>query len=382
MAPMADVTDPAWRKLVAECGAPPHQLSHNSGKPYSDESDNEYAGRTQQSRSESWCGGKPHVFWTEFVSADGLYHTRPHTNFQKQATDSVAHASSFTLKDSERAQKVGVGAREIQKLPDAESPLMRDLAFTEAERPIVAQIFSNKPEMIAYAVKLVHELGFDGVDINMGCPDRAIERQGCGSAMMKTPKLAQEIIRTAQDASPLPVSVKTRVGYAREELDTWLPALLETKPAAITLHLRTRKEMSLVPANWEHMKKAVEIRDRLAPEVLLIGNGDVQDLKDARAKAEASGADGVMIGRGMFGNPWVFAGRKAEDTPLDEKLAALASLARDFEKLTPRKNFAILKKHIKAFVTGFAGAAELRAKLMEAENATELEVLVRAAEQK
>ncbi len=306
MAPMADVTDPAWRKLVAKLGA-------------------------------------PHVFWTEFVSADGLYHTR-----------------------------------EIGKMPDSESPLMRDLSFGSAERPIVAQIFSSDPEHIAYATKLAKERGFDGVDINMGCPDKAIERQGCGSAMIKTPEAAQAVIRAAKEASDLPVSVKTRVGYNREELDTWLPALLEARPVAVTMHLRTRAEMSLVPARWELMKKAVEIRDRFAPEVLILGNGDVKDLADAKEKIAESGCDGVMIGRGMFGNPWVFAGRKAEDTPLPEKLGALIALAHDFEKLYPRKNFAILKKHIKAFVTGFDGAAELRATLMEAQNAHELETAIRA----
>ena len=301
MAPMADVTDVAFRALVASRGA-------------------------------------PDVFWTEFVSADGLYHTR-----------------------------------EIAKMKDAENPLMRDLLFDANERPIVAQIFSSKPEMITYAAKLVAGLGFDGVDINMGCPDRAIERQGCGAAMMKNPELAREIIRAAKAASDVPVSVKTRVGYNKESLNEWLTALLEESPAAITLHLRTRKEMSLVPADWELMKRAVEIRNRVNPSVLLIGNGDVQDLEDGRAKVAESGCDGAMLGRAMFGNPWVFAGRKPEDVPLHEKLAALVELAHGFENISPPKNFAILKKHIKAFVTGFGGAAELRARLMQAESAEELE---------
>ncbi|MHB8709957.1 MAG: tRNA dihydrouridine synthase [Minisyncoccota bacterium] len=304
MAPMADVTDAAFRALVAARGAPA-------------------------------------VFWTEFVSADGLYHTR-----------------------------------EIGKLPDAENPLMRDLAFTEDQRSIVAQIFSSKPEMISYATKLASELGFDGVDINMGCPDKSIEKQGCGAAMIKTPDLAREIIRAAKAASDLPVSVKTRVGYNKESLDEWLEALLEEAPAAITLHLRTRKEMSNVPADWGLMKKAVAIRNRVNPDVLLIGNGDVRDLDDARAKAAESLCDGVMLGRAMFGNPWVFACRKSEDTPLAEKLAALVELAHGFEKISPPKNFAILKKHIKAFVTGFAGVAELRAKLMEAESVSALGALI------
>ena len=304
MAPMADVTDAAFRALVAARGA-------------------------------------PDVFWTEFVSADGLYHTR-----------------------------------EIQKMPDDENPLMRDLIKGEGQRPIIAQIFSSKPEMIAYAVKLVAELGFDGVDLNMGCPDRSIEKQGCGSAMIKTPEVARAVIRAAKAASSLPVSVKTRVGYNKESLDEWLPVLLEEAPAVITLHLRTRKEMSLVPANWEFMKKAVEIRNRLNPGVLLIGNGDVTSVEQGTRLVEESGCEGAMIGRGMFGNPWVFAGRKSDDTPFAEKLAALIELAHSFEKMTPPKNFSILKKHIKAFATGFDGAAHLRARLMEAESADALEAII------
>lgn len=318
MAPMADVTDAAFRALVAK-------------------------------------HGKPDVFWTEFVSADGLYHTR-----------------------------------EIQKMKDEENPLMRDLLKGPGERPIVAQIFSSQPEMITYATKLVAELGFDGVDLNMGCPDRSIEKQGCGSAMIKTPEVARAVIRAAKAASNLPVSVKTRVGYNKESLDEWLPVILEEAPAALTLHLRTRKEMSLVPANWELMKRAVEIRNRINPEVILIGNGDVTSIEQGRRLVlesgpdvgsrgpdqERRGCDGAMIGRGMFGNPWVFAGRKPEDTPLSEKLAALIELAHDFEKITPPKSFAILKKHIKAFATGFDGAAHLRARLMETDSADELEAAI------
>ncbi|MDP2665748.1 MAG: tRNA-dihydrouridine synthase [bacterium] len=323
MAPMADVTDVAFRALVA-------------------------------------ARGKPDIFWTEFVSADGLYHTR-----ERQGDSSRSEVSPCLL-----------SRREVSPCLSS-NPLMRDLQFAPDQRPIVAQIFSNKPEMIAYATKLVAELGFDGVDINMGCPDRSIEKQGAGAAMIKTPELAVEIIRVAQEASSLPVSVKTRIGYNKEELEVWLPAILSTSPSAITLHLRTRKEMSLVPADWELMKKAVEIRNKINPNVLLIGNGDVQDLEDARAKASEFGCDGIMLGRAMFGNPWVFAGRKPEDTPLAEKLTALIELAHNFEKITPPKNFAILKKHIKAFVTGFAGAAELRAKLMTTNNAKELEELLR-----
>ncbi|MES2668310.1 MAG: tRNA-dihydrouridine synthase family protein [Patescibacteria group bacterium] len=300
LAPMADVTDPAYRKLIA-------------------------------------AKGKPDVTWTEFVSADGLYHMR---------------------------DKKGI--------PDAENPLMRDLLYTEAERPIVAQLFSSNPEAMAYAAKLCAELGFDGIDINMGCPDKSIEKQGCGAAMIKTPEKAIEIIHAAREGG-IPVSVKTRIGYNQEAIDEWLPVLLKENLPALTVHLRTRKEMSKVPAHWELMPRVVALRDKLAPGTLIIGNGDVEDLKDAKRKAEESGCDGVMIGRGIFGNPWVFAGRSFDDTTPEERLEALVTFAGDFEEMRPAKSFHLVRKHVKAFATGFDNAAPLRAKLMETASAAEME---------
>ncbi len=293
LAPMADVTDPAYRSLIAGYGA-------------------------------------PDVMWTEFVSADGLYHTR-----------------------------------EKKGMMDEENPLMRDLQFGEHERPIVAQLFSSIPENMAYAAKLCKELGFDGVDINMGCPDKAIERQGCGSAMIKNPELARAIIRAAKE-SGLPVSVKTRIGYNTEIMDEWLPQVLAEKPDALTVHLRTRKEMSKVPAHWDLMSRAVALRDKHSPETRILGNGDVASLEDARAKAFATGADGIMLGRAVFGNPWLFTGRPIETITREEKLAALGELAVRYEHLRPRKSFHLLKKHVKAFVNGFDEASELRVQLMDA----------------
>ncbi len=310
LAPMADVTDPAYRALIARIKA-------------------------------------PDVTWTEFVSADGLYHTV-----------------------------------EKGKLKNEENPLLRDLQYSEAERPVVAQLFGSNPDTMAYAAELAAKLGFDGIDINMGCPDRSIEKQGAGAAMIKTPEKARAVIPAAKDGAAkgrsggLPVSVKTRIGYNQEAMDEWLPVLLETDPAALTVHLRTRKEMSLVPAHWEFMPRIVALRDKHNPGVPVIGNGDIKDREDAKKKMEESGCDGAMLGRAIFGNPWVFAGRKPEDTPPAERLAALVALARGFEELRPRKSFHILKKHIKAFATGFDGAAELRAKLMETESAEALAQVV------
>lgn len=300
LAPLADVTDPAYRRLIAETG-------------------------------------KSDVMWTEFVSADGLFHTR----------------------------EKGV-------MTDEENPLVRDLAYTEGEHPILAQLFGANPETMAYAAKYAASLGFDGIDINMGCPDRSIEKQGAGAAMMKHPEDAPAIIRAAKEAG-LPVSVKTRIGYNREELDTWLPILLAENIPALTVHLRTRKEMSAVAAHWELAERIVALRGTHAPHTLLIGNGDVKNLAEAQQKIETSGFDGIMLGRGIFGNPWLFTGRDAETIPPREKLEALLTLATYFNELHPRKSFHILKKHFKAFVSGWPGAAELRNELMTCESLAELQ---------
>ena len=241
---MADVTDCAFRQIIAKYG-------------------------------------KPDVFWTEFVSADGLAH------------------------------------------PKAREKLLIDLKFGENERPIVAQIFGGKPENIKIAAALCKELGFDGIDINMGCPDKSVEKQCAGAAIMKDPKLAREIIRAAKEGGGsasrrMPISVKTRIGYNKNEIETLIPELLKEDLAALIVHLRTRKEMSDVPAHWDVMKRIVEIRDEMKVETLIFGNGDVLNLKEAEEKIKETGCDGIMLGRAIFGNPWLFANSLPMNT--DEKL--------------------------------------------------------------
>lgn len=305
LAPMADVTDSAFRQIIAKYS--------RHGKP----------------------GGGPDVFWTEFVSADGL-------------------CSS---------------GRDI---------LLRDLAFNAHEHPIVAQIFGSHPEHMLKTAELIHSLGFDGIDINMGCPDKSIEKQGAGAAHIKNPKLAQEIIRaTMAGAQGLPVSVKTRVGYNKEILDEWLPKILETGPAAITVHARTRKELSLVPARWELIARAVDIAR--GSGTLIIGNGDVQNIADGELKAQTTGADGIMLGRAMFGSPWIFDRTRTTPPTLPEKFEILIEHTHLFEKLLGDiKSFAIMKKHYKAYVNGFDGAKELRMKMMDAPDAKTVETIARA----
>ena len=231
----------------------------------------------------------------------------------------------------------------------------------------------------------------------MGCPDRSVEKQGGGAAMMKNQALAIMVLKAAREGvkmackysseSPIPVSVKTRIGYSKIDFD-WLQLLLsETSPTlpALTVHLRTRKEMSDLPAHWEIMQKIVKLRDHvqsdLAPNkrTLLIGNGDITSLDDARKKIQETGCDGVMIGRGIFGKPWIFSGDKEYKPEI--RLKMMLEHATIFEKMfggksKRLKNFAVMKKHFKAYVSGWDGAKELRVKLMKSENLNDVKTIV------
>lgn len=326
LAPMADVTDVAFREMFAECG-------------------------------------QPDVFWTEFVASDGLV----------------------------RAPKDEIGKDGLT--PAAR--LRKDLLFTEKQRPIMAQLFSGNPEYMEIACEEVARLGFDGIDLNMGCPDSSIEKQGAGSGCIKNPENAQQVILAAKRGvaranpnNPIPVTVKTRLGYNTDELETWLPMLLETEPAAITFHARTRKEMSKVPARWERVGRAVEIRDAYerekygeleVPNTLIFGNGDVTSLEDGDQKIAQAKCEGVMVGRAIFGNPWFF-NREVDrdrDVSIEERLRVMVKHTKLFEKELGFKNFAVMKKHYKAYCEGFDGAKELRVNLFDnAQNPDEVEKIV------
>jgi nifR3 family TIM-barrel protein len=313
LAPMSDVTDIAFRTILAKYGKSDNKSENNI------------------------------VFWTEFVAADGLCN--------KLARKKLSHI----------------------------------LKYTEAERPIVAQVFGANPENMKNACQYIASLGFDGIDINMGCPDKSVIAQGAGSALIRTPKLAREIIRAALEGvaaagQHIPVSVKTRIGFNKEEIDTWIPELLQENISALTIHARTKKEMSLVPANWEYLNKVRDLIVKSGKSVLLIGNGDVTSLAEAREKALKYKCDGIMIGRGVFGNPWFFNSRsqglslalEGESLATNvftprQKIEALKEHIKLFDKelLIPgHKSYAVMKKHFKAYLNGFKGAKEIRNKLM------------------
>jgi tRNA-dihydrouridine synthase len=308
-------------------------------------------------RADGTVGG-PDVMWTEFVAADGL----------------------------------------VRATPQGKQKLMADLLYCEEERPIVAQLFTRHPEHMEYAARLCLELGFDGVDINMGCPAGAIIDQGCGAAMIKTPEIAREVIRAAKrgamsDAGGIPVSVKTRLGYNTDQVEDWIPVVLAEQPAVLTIHTRTRKDMSKVPARWERLTRIIALRNELSPQTKVIGNGDVLSAEDGYAKIATYGVDGAMVGRALFGNPWFFHPQRrlptrltalpthgvnrdtimttdtsmstVEYVSIEERLRVLVEHTRLFVELLPYKNFAVMKKHYKAYVGGWPGAAELRHLLME-----------------
>lgn len=304
LAPMYDVTDSVFRRVIALCG-------------------------------------KPDVMFTEFVSVDGLSH-----------------------------------------------PASRDrmidyyFSFSREERPLIAQIWGNDPEKFRAAATIIKDLGFDGIDINMGCPDKKVVKAGMGGAMIADPVRAVEVIAATKEASGgLPVSVKTRMGTTTDVTETWLEALVGARPAAITLHARLVKDMSRVPADWNAIARAVSIAKPAS--IPVIGNGDVKSREQGIELAAKTGCSGIMVGRGVLGNYWFFNEDKniAEISP-QEKLAVVAQHATMFDDLYVKKGikrFHMMRKHLAAYATGFSGARELRSKLMCAEDSSQVRTLISKA---
>ncbi len=297
LAPMANVTDWAFRQVVIETG-------------------------------------RPDVFFTEFISADGI---------------------------------CAVGKEKFKG----------ELYFEENERPIVVQFFSANPEHMYKCAQLAQELGFDGIDINMGCPDKSVEKQGAGAALIKNPELAKNIIEeTIRGSGNLPVSVKTRLGFNSIDHD-WIKHILDTEIVALSVHARTRKEMSKVPAHWDELGKISEIAKDSGK--LIVGNGDVTNMEDVREKAKMYNLDGIMVGRGIFDNPWFFAGKEVNDPK--ERINLLLKHLDNFEKLWLSggggKNFDVMKRFFKIYINDWPGAKDLRAQLMMTKNKEEVLQILR-----
>lgn len=247
---------------------------------------------------------------------------------------------------------------------------------TSDEHPIIAQIWGGEPGDMAALAHHCRELGFDGVDINMGCPAKSAVKSG-GSALIRDPELAAQAIAAAKSAG-LPVSVKTRLGYSTlDERHEWLSHLLKQDIVALTIHLRTKKEMSRVDAHWELMTEIRELRDTVAPQTLLLGNGDVRDRSHALELIKSSGIDGVMIGRGIFQNPYAFEANPRQHT--SEELIGLLRLQLDLYDIHHEKTgrpFETLKRFFKIYIRDFDGASQLRDRLMHMHSTQEVRQVI------
>lgn len=274
---------------------------------------------------------RPDVFFTEFTSAEGIA--------------------------SEK------GIRETTKR----------FLFSNNQRPIVAQIWGTDPKCFYKATQVVSKLGFDGIDINMGCPDRTVMKKGGGAKLIQNYKLVKELILAIKEAdSNLPLSIKTRIGINSVVTNEWTSFLLEQKISALTIHGRTAKQKSDGLADWAEIQKAVIIKNKISPETIVIGNGDVKDYTEAIKKHQSYGVDGVMIGRGIFSNPWVFQKDNQIKHSKSEYFQILERHIKLFEKTYKgEENFAVIKKFFKMYINNFKHASKIRQELMDVKSAQE-----------
>ncbi len=281
--------------------------------------------------------------------------------------------------------------------------------YDESERPIVAQVFGSTPEAFYKAAFVVAELGFDGIDINMGCPAKNVASRGSGAALIQTPELAKNIIKKTQRAAIdwsngktieetglpesiieyvhkcrlqkfekkrhrhiLPVSMKTRIGYDSIVIEEWIKHLLEMQPVAITIHGRTLKQMYSGNADFEAIARAARLIHQTS--TIVLGNGDVKDLADAQQKIDQYDLDGILIGRNTFGNPWIF---RSKIATLEEKFSVAIEHAQVYEKIFSGKYFIPMRKHLSWYCRGFPNAVDMRQRLMKAENAVEVAGIIK-----
>jgi nifR3 family TIM-barrel protein len=300
LAPMEDVTDTVFRRIVASCAT-------------------------------------PDVMFTEFTNCDGV---------QSEGRKAVIHR----------------------------------FQFAPVEKPIIAQVWGTNPETYYKTAQEVVAMGFDGIDINMGCPVRDVTSHGACSALINTPALARELIDATKRGvnGAIPVSVKTRIGFKTIQTESWITHILESGIDALTVHGRTAAEMSAVPAHWDEIKKAIDIRNGLGVKTVVIGNGDVQNIADGLVKIAEAGTDGVMIGRGIFEDLWAFDRTDPKPThSVHEYITVMKKHVQLFESTWGNtKYFPILRKFFKIYVRGFDGASEWRAKVMETKTFAEVYPLI------
>ncbi len=333
LSPMDGVTDAPFRYMVAKYGSvhTQHEESPHTG----------------------YAGGGVDVIFTEFVSVDGLHYA--------------------TGDKRERLLQAFIRARDVGELhtQHEESP-HTGYAGDKPWPYEIAQVFGHTPAFFAEAAEIIERLGFDGVDINMGCPAHKVEEHGSGAGLIRTPALAQEIVRVTKAATKLPVSVKTRIGVDRDEATEWMEALCEVRPATISLHGRTLKQLYQGKADWEAIGRAADVTHRHGGHIL--GNGDIQSFSEGMEKVKAYGVDGFLIGRAAEGNPGVFlsSGIPLENAKREQRLAWAVEHARVYEAVFGAGNFMPMRKHLAWYAHGFPGASELRQRLMTVNSAGEV----------
>ena len=275
------------------------------------------------------------VVFTEFTSTDGLCHEKGRPKV---------------------IERLLVNTSEMQLLKARNTKL-------------VAQIWGSDPEKFRESARMISEMNlFDGIDINMGCPAKKLAKSKSCANLINYPDLAKEIIYATAESTDLPVSVKTRIGFSRIITGQWISHLLETSPAAITVHGRTRKMMSNGPALWNEIGKAVDLRNQSGSSTLIIGNGDVYSYNDAMQRITQYGVDGVMVGTGVFRNPWMF-----NPQPVEVGVGQRIDLMRRHITLNQDtwgngKDYNVLKRFFKIYLNGFANAAHWRDAFMRAGN--------------
>ena len=254
--------------------------------------------------------------------------------------------------------------------------LLHKLNFLPKEKPILAQLWGTKPENFYKTTKELKKMGFDGVDLNMGCPVKTVIKNGACAALIKNRGLAGEIIAATREATgdDFPVSVKTRIGFTTVDWD-WIDFILSQKLDMLSIHGRTAKQMSKLPANWDLIGQVREKRDALCPSTKIVGNGDVMTHQQGLDRAKKYKLDGIMIARGALSDPFVFAKNspwanwsKEQKVELYKKHVQL--FAKTWEN--DERKVETLNKFCKIYVSGFDGAKELREKLMQAKSTEEL----------
>ena len=257
--------------------------------------------------------------------------------------------------------------------------IIHRLEYTENQHPIVAQIWGRKVETYLQAIPLISAMGFDGVDINMGCPVPKVVKSGAGAGLIREPSIARAILDSVKEEiaksenNSLSLSVKTRIGYDDIDL-SWIEMLLKSPIDALTIHLRTKKEMSAVPVHWELMKNIIELRDSINPNIVIVGNGDITTKEQIATYKKIYGVDCLMIGRGIFEDIGLFNKDNGSNsaTPLERIGLVRQHINLFLETWGTRKNFEMIKKYFKIYLKDFDGAAVLRNKLLRVKTPDEM----------